>query len=195
MATEYIKPISDISKELSPNTGTDNFAMVDDATDGTHDGNTTKVFASTPTAWAEDQYGMQNLSASSGTCSVKLKGIANYGADGGKIKLGVKVGSTVYYESEQTLTSEFALYESTWANNPSTDSPWSISEVNDLIGVLSLHASGKITVQATCFFGEVTVTEGGTVTIGKVLGKTVASISKVAGVAWASIAKIAGKTK
>jgi len=195
MAIEYIKPTSDISKELSPNTGTDNFAMVDDATDGTHDGNTTVVISYTASAWKEDQYGMQNLSASSGTCSVKLKGIARYGIDGDKIKLGVNVGSTVYYESGQTLTSEYALYESTWANNPSTDSPWSISEVNDLIGVLSLYTSGKVPVRATCFFGEVTVTEGGTVTIGKVLGKTVASISKVAGVAWASIAKIAGKTK
>lgn len=193
MATEYIKPISDISKELSPNTGTDNFALVDDATDGTSDGETTRVSANTQNAWAEDQYGMQNLSASSGTCSVKLKGIAKYGIDGDKIKLGVKVGSTVYYGSEQTLTSEFAIYESTWANNPSTGSPWSISEVNDLIGVLSLYTAGKMPVRATCFFGEVTVTEGGT--IGKVLGKTVASISKVAGVAWASIAKIARKTK
>lgn len=80
------------------------------------------------------------------TLSAYLKG----GASGNKCKLCVKVGSTVYYSSEISLTTSFALYTWEMTVNPGDSAAWEWADVDDFIGGVVATVVGSKSVIYDC---------------------------------------------
>ena len=191
---EYLKPNSDVTKGLFTSAGTDHYVLVDDAENDTHDSDSTFVSGVNNATYQVDEYGLENLVASSGTYSLQIRAAAYCtSASIGKIKLGVKVGSTVYYASEQTLGTSYSWLSDTWANNPATSEPWTVSEINSAVAVLAMLSDSKSAASCTCLYAVVEAAAAEPV-YSKVMGVAKASISKVMGTARAAISKISGKS-
>ena len=193
---EYLKPNSDVTKALSTSAGTDHYVLVDDAENDTHDSNSTYVACINTATYQADEYGLENLDATSGTYSLQIRAAAYCASASnpiGKIKLGVKVGSTVYYASEQTLGKSYSWFSDTWANNPATSEPWTVSEINSAVAVLAIFSDSKSVAYCTCLYAVVEAAAAEPV-YSKVMGVAKASISKVMGTARAAISKISGKS-
>lgn len=178
MATiEYLAPTSCTTYGCTPSSGsasTNNYTFVDDATDGTHDSDTTYVksfYYNTPSV--TDIYGLGDLTATSGTCSVTVhaicgatwinstKNVVNLGVNGSfaAIHSMVAGGGGSAYED----------YSDTWANDPSTGLPWTIAAVNSLAISLYMIGTGQkgTYTKCSCLYVVVTVTaaEGGVLPI------------------------------
>lgn len=189
---EYLKPTSDGAKNLTPNAGTVHYVLVDDAENDTHDSGATYVKTVDSTG-IYDEYGLENLVATTGTFSLQIRVAANNASAVGAVKIGVKVGSTIYYGSEQSLALEYVWYSTTWANNPATGNSWTVSEINDAVAVLFLKSNDKVVSNCSCLYAVVEAAAAEPV-YSKVMGVTKASISKVMGTARAAISKISGKS-
>ena len=125
-------PSSDVQKEWTPSTGTDNYAMVNEAT---NPGMITQVSA--PNSGVKDYYNVTGLSLKDQGCTIP--GIQPYMfarstvGNNEKIQTNIKTGST---ESGSTLSmspfgSNTVLYRrSIISSNPDTSSPWTYSDLS-----------------------------------------------------------------
>ena len=191
---EYLKPTSDGAKNLTPSAGTDHYVLVDDAENDTHDSGATFVY-SLVASGLYDEYGLENLVATKGTFSLQIRAaVYNSTASNGAVKLGVKIGSTIYYASEHVVATTYTWYYDTWTNNPATSAPWTVSEINDVVAVLWMKSiDDKMSAGCTCLYAVVEAAAAEPV-YSKVMGVAKASISKVMGTARAAISKISGKS-
>lgn len=125
---ETIKPTSDVVSDFTPQTGADNFAMVDDAAPN----DTDYVESSTPTD--KDRYGMGNLSTSGDILGIMVNAVARVtDASPFDIDLIVKSGSTEDTAASQAVTgTDYVTFTKVYEENPDTTDPWTVSEVNGL---------------------------------------------------------------
>ena len=61
--------------------------------------------------------------------TVKAKCKAENLSSSAKVKLGLRIGSTIYYAPEESLSTAWEWYEYTWSSNPS-GGDWTVSGVN-----------------------------------------------------------------
>ena len=78
------------------------------------------------------------------------------------MRMGIRIGSTYYYGDVAT-TQTYALYGGAadgceWTVNPSTSNPWTVSEVNDLIGFVQHAGVNGRQLRVTQLYLEVDIT-------------------------------------
>lgn len=119
---------------------TSHYDKVDEASP---DDATTFVYT-TSTSYQADTYAFANPTETGIIDSITVYfRSATYWAGTGYAKAAIYVGSTLYYGSEETLSSTWATFSKTWTTNPGTSAAWTWSDLNALeIGVALKYASG-----------------------------------------------------
>lgn len=133
MGTKTRVPTSDFSVELTPSSGDDNFAMVDeypDINDLDYVGN------GSSNVLLQDKYGFTAFDVPAGNTttdvSIYLRGknSGNYGASEFLGALLVVGGTT--YTQYAAWTTSFTEQIFTWETDPSTELPWTVNGVNSI---------------------------------------------------------------
>lgn len=134
--TETLRPNGPGSKtRLSPNGDTPNWKCVDDITPD-DDATFVDKYGST---YFWDLYTLSDFSKSGTINKITLYYRCDYnGADGWCIPL-IRVSGIDFYGSEVTLIDDWVTYSYTWVKNPNTNSPWSITDVNQLEAGIGLY--------------------------------------------------------
>jgi hypothetical protein len=201
MTTTILRPTSDDSIQLSRSTGSYNYACVDEASEDTADYVYIIVAAKNdPPVTGIDKYGLTDpsLSGTINSVTVYARMYDPYvsGTSSESVTLGVRIGSTDYYGSDQTLPKDqsFHTYTSQWTTNPNTSSAWTWTNINDLVGLLKIYYNpgSEIPGQVRCsqYYIEVDYTSGWP-NVTKINSTASSSFSKViANTAVANIAKI-----
>jgi hypothetical protein len=144
MAKLTLYPTSDSDVNLTPNTGSDNYALVDELC---HDDDTTYVETSHYHT-KYDLYGLSNrpTTGDAGTINsvrvfarVKRQDYGEpYAVD---VSLGVKSGTTTDWSTYLTHSTDnaYLFFSNEWTTNPDTSSAWTWSEIDSLIAGVKLH--------------------------------------------------------
>jgi hypothetical protein len=140
MAVLTLRPNADSTPlEQSTQPAGDHYATIDEETLSETDYAGSSPLENNSTTAQTDIYSFPNHSSESGTInSVTVKLKAKYvlaGTCAGDVYLApsVKIGSTVYNSSDQTVTSSTAEYSYAWTTNPATTAAWSWTEIDALL--------------------------------------------------------------
>jgi hypothetical protein len=128
-----LRPTSDVAEEWAPDSGTDNYARVADASGCDSD----TSYVSTSTLDHEDEYGVTDLPAGVNSIVGVVVGCVGSAPEGGAplVAPAVKVGATQAVADGQLLSSAYRTLAATFASAPDT-SAWSESKVNAMtIGI------------------------------------------------------------
>lgn len=138
-ATEYIRPNGDSSVNCSTfGTGSYHYDRLNESTTDDTDG----IYATNATSDYVDYMTLSDVTTQRG----QIYGIMIYyrakytviaGTTTSSVSAGVRIGSTNYMGSPQTVTSSYALYGIGWADNPATSTNWIQSDINSLIIVMN----------------------------------------------------------
>jgi len=179
MSTLTLRPTSDDTKEQSLSSGSDAYALVDEVSLSTSD------YCQGTSTYKLNLYGLSNHTTEEGVVS----SITVYGVIAkqsalftGKYKMAIKVGSTVYYGSEGSASTDPEVKSETWSTNPATGVAWTWSDIDSLIAGCSLNGGSgwernyqlyvvvtyitipTITTQACSLVKTTTATFNGTIT-------------------------------
>jgi hypothetical protein len=179
MSTLILRPNSDNTVEQSLSSGSDAYALVDEATLSTSD------YCQGTGAYKLNLYGFPNHTTEEGIINrvtvtgVLAKESASYT---GTFKMAVKIGSTIYYLTESTLIEDPGISSRYWNNNPSTGVKWTWAEIDNLVAGCALYTSAgwardyqlyvtvtynvipTVTTQACSLVSMTTATFNGTIT-------------------------------
>ena len=188
---ESIRPTSDIVKELTPSSGSDNYAMVDEEVLSSADSNAIWQY----NGEKKDIYGLSNHSTGSGTINY-ITVVAN-GQGGqlsvignGKLTPYIRVktnGSwTEYAGTRKHMAQTGELYYSqSWTINPNTSAAWSWDDIDNLQAGWSLTGKGLVVEYVAVY--QVYIIINYTPAAG--------NIKKINTVEWASVKKYIGVVK
>lgn len=145
MSDLILRPNGDNTVALTPSSGSNNYAMVDESS---ADDDSSYVYTS---SGGKDKYDLPNHSSESGTISnVRVSWRSkNQSALLANVAADIIVGGSEYLGTNQNQSSSYANYYYDWANNPKTSSAWSWSDIDALIAG----------VYVTALLGEVRVTQ------------------------------------
>jgi len=135
-SNEYLYPSSESSCALTPSTGTDNSALVDDVWNNPDD---TDYVYTTSTSSVTDEYNIDNSSVGAGTINY-VRIISRVFTDSidqdssGEYYHGVYGGtdSNNWGVNHAPVISSATKYYSTWLENPDTSSAWTWSNIDAL---------------------------------------------------------------
>ena len=125
---QTLYPASDgANTGLTPSTGTNHAALVDETTANTTD------YVSSAVAGTKDTYHFQSLSANTaGVFAVEVTNYSQKDAVGpASFSNVVRVGSTDYSQTAQALSASWTTQKDLMESNPATSSAWSASDVNN----------------------------------------------------------------
>ena len=125
------------------------------------DDNTTYISTSSA-SYQVDTYNFANPTQTGTINSITLyfRCAAATGTDYGKA--AIYVGSTLYYGSEEAVTTSWTTKSKTWTTNPATSSAWSWSDLNSLeIGVALKKGSAVVMCTQVYLVIDYTATTGG----------------------------------
>ena len=161
MSTLTLRPNSDSTIEQSLSSGSDAYALVDEATLSDSD-----YCYTTGSTYKLNLYGFPDHTTQDGVISsVTLYGvIASSNSYTGKYKMAVKIGSTVYYTTEDIAEENPGELEiEIWTTNPSTGVAWTWSDIDALLAGCSLK-NGSYWLRNYQFFVIVTYVSVPTIT-------------------------------
>jgi hypothetical protein len=126
-------PNLDDEIQLTPSSGTLHYPLVAERPPDT------TTFVESNQAGVHDLYELTDYTFKAGTeiKRVWVQATAReLTADGDKINLGLKLGTTPYWGSGQTLGIDWASYQQTWLTNPADSSVWETGDITNLkVGV------------------------------------------------------------
>lgn len=124
-----LSPEGDNSCQFTPSTGSNRYAVVDDATLDTSDYNSSSVDG------VIDRFSFGDLSVSPNTIhAINVKAIAKKtGTGGAQMRALVRQNDTDHVGASVTLTTSFAPVNVVFGNNPETSAAWTATSVNALI--------------------------------------------------------------
>ena len=140
MTVLALRPNGDYSVALTRSTGSDNYALVDEAVLETGD-----YVYRTPNSYAADIYGLPNHTTESGVISkVTLKAYLHRTGSASTCyaMLSVEMGGTRYDGDEITVTTTNTLYTVEHTTNPNTGSAWTWQNIDDLVAGCRLKSTG-----------------------------------------------------
>lgn len=146
MATLTIYPVENGSlAENSPNTGTA-WAAVDDPA-GTPDDDTTYLAGSRSSTYRYNLFPIRKRGMGTVISNVTIYWRARYQTSSSKARTIVKVGGTAYYGSEQTVTSSYADYTTSYNASPEAGNPaWTWDKIAAMeFGVGIYNTSVRVT--------------------------------------------------
>ncbi len=141
--TQTLRPTSDFSIGMSRQGCSigNNFDCVDETVS---DDDTTYVHV-TGAGGSFDYYQMGNLSGSLPTIT-NVRVVLNARTTGsGAVVPAMNVSGDIYQGTQQSVTSSYALYGHDWPLNPSTRLPWTVTQVNNLIGGMIVSTAAGAT--------------------------------------------------
>ncbi len=119
------------------------------------DGDTSYVFNTTNT-WTYDSYSIQNAAGSSGTINwvrVYIKVRATVLPNQTSARTRLRIGGVNYNGTATTITTSYAEYFTQYANNPTTNTAWTWTNINDLqagVGLRRPHNTGESRCTRVC---------------------------------------------
>jgi len=136
MSTLILRPNSDNTVEQSLSSGSDAYALVDESTLSTSD------YCQGTGAYKLNLYNFPNHTTELGTISnITVYGVIEKQSAlfASKYKMAVKVGSTVYYTTEDSAATDPEVESEIWTTNPGTGVAWTWSDIDDLVSGCSLN--------------------------------------------------------
>jgi hypothetical protein len=129
------------STRLTPYGAPTDWQCVNDSGNG--DGDATYVY-STSNGWRDDTYQIQNHTSESGTILNVTVNIRVRSAGGtGQAMTEIRTYNTVYSGAQNTLTTSYTLYSTTYSTNPFTGNAWTWGEIDALEAGARLRATGS----------------------------------------------------
>ena len=126
---DVLRPTTEASySDLTPSSGVDNSAMVDDATP---DGDST--YNSSSAVGAKDTYGYEPLTDIGGSeiFGVQLNMVVRKDSSGTrKVRAVARPASTNYFGGSQDLNTSYLNQREIWEQNPETAAEWAETEIN-----------------------------------------------------------------
>lgn len=130
-----LRPTADIEQGFTPSTGSDNYAMVDEAQ---ADGDATYV--SGLGSGTRDLYVLEDLAAAGQIDNMQMIVVGrSIGGVGGRLRPTIKTGALIAVGSQATFVKSYSGAVHHWETNPETSLPWTLTEINSLQGGMTAN--------------------------------------------------------